>query len=126
MAIDKSERVDFVEYMTVYPSLTEGQYVFLMVAITDKKNRVLIYAPMVKVGPHSIEAIDQNDYEGDWRRPLSEICRRKYCKFMAEFFSINSTDNSEEFFKVLVLDGNTKPKIRREEIERLFGCKIDG
>jgi hypothetical protein len=50
MAVDYTESIKDIEFINVFPSMGGGDHVFLMTAITDKGNRVLVYAPMVKVG----------------------------------------------------------------------------
>jgi hypothetical protein len=50
MAIDYSENIKDIEFINVFPSMGSSGHVFLMTAITDKGNRVLVYAPMIKVG----------------------------------------------------------------------------
>ena len=126
MAIDITESIDIVEYMNMYPSMTGGGHVFIMTAITNKGNRVLIYAPMVTISSHSIESSASDEYDAEWRRTLDEIRHRRYCKFFSEFFAVKSTDGCSEYFKVIYLDGVHKPTVRKEEIEKMFGCKIDG
>ena len=124
MAIDYIERIDKIEFVNMFPSMSGGDHVFLMTAITDKGNRVLIYAPMVKVGDYQINS--GADYECDWYTSLYDIVHRRYCQFVTDIFAVKNTNNHDEFFKVFYLDGNFKQKIKREEIEKLFGCEIDG
>jgi hypothetical protein len=34
--------------------------------------------------------------------------------------------DKETFFNFIALDKQPKPTVKKEEIEKLFGCKIDG
>ena len=124
MAIDYNERIDKIEFVNMFPSMNGGDHVFLMTAITDKGNRVLIYAPMVKVGDYQVNS--GIDYECDWYTSLYDIVHRRYCQFITDVFAVKAYDNCIEFFKVFYLDGDFKRKIKKEEIEKLFGCEIDG
>lgn len=124
MAVDYSERIKDIEFINVFPSISHVEHVFLMTAITDKDHRVLVYAPLVKVGDYEIAS--GYDYDADWRTSLYNIAHRRYCKFMADLFAVESLNKNGEFFKIIYLDGDFKQKIKKEEIEKLFGCEIDG
>ena len=124
MAVDFSERIKDIEFINMFPSMNSSGHVFLMTAITDKGNRVLVYAPMVRLSEANIESYYEE--EGDWHRSLREISRRRHCKFMTEMFAVKSTDGCSEYFKIIYLDGTFTKHIKKEEIEKLFGCEIDG
>ena len=124
MAVDYSERIESIEFINMFPSMNSGGHVFLMTAITDKGNRVLVYAPMVKLGGADIQSYTESEY--DWRCTLRDISLRRHCKFMTEMFAVKSTNGGSEFFKIVYLDGVFTKHIKKEEIEKLFGCEIDG
>ena len=124
MAVDYSERIDKIEFINMFPSMNNSGHVFIMTAITDKGNRVLIYARMVMLSEADIHSYTDDDYE--WRCTLREISLRRHCKFMTEMFAVNSTNGGSEFFKVVYLDGPFTKHIKKEDIEKLFGCEIDG
>ena len=124
MAIDYSETIDKIEFVNIFPSLNSNDHVFLMTAITNKGNRVLVYAPMVKVGDYQINS--GAEYDCDWRTSLYDITHRRYCQFITDIFAVKNANNQGEFFKVFYLDGNFKQKIKKEDIEKMFGCEIDG
>ena len=124
MAVDYSERIKDIEFINMFPSMNSSGHVFLMTAITDKGNRVLLYAPMVKLSEADIYSYADSDY--DWYCTLREISLRRHCKFMTEMFAVKSTNGGSEFFKIVYLDGVFTKHIKKEEIEKLFGCEIDG
>ena len=124
MAIDYNERIKDIEFINVFPSMSHLGHVFIMTAITDKEHRVLIYAPLVRVGNH--EVVSGYNEDADWRTSLQNIVHRRYCKFITDLFVVESTNNTPEYFKVIYLDGDFKQKVKKEEIERMFGCEIDG
>ena len=124
MTVDYSESIKDIEFINMFPSMNSTGHVFLMTAITDKGNRVLVYAPMVKLGEARIDSYTENDY--DWYRPLREIATRRHCSFMTEMFAVKSINGGSEFFKIVYLDGVFTKHIKKEEIEKLFGCEIDG
>lgn len=124
MAVDYSERIKDIEFINMFPSMNNGGHVFLMTAITDKGNRILVYAPMVKLGDADIQSYTENEY--DWRCTLRDISLRRHCKFMTEMFAVKSTNGGSEFFKIIYLDGTFTKHIKKEEIEKMFGCEIDG
>jgi hypothetical protein len=95
-----------------------------MTAITDKDHRVLVYAPLIRVGNY--EVVSGYDQDADWHTSLHNIVHRRYCKFITDLFVVESINNTPEYFKVIYLDGNFKQKIKKEEIEKIFGCEIDG
>lgn len=124
MAVDFTETIKDIEFINMFPSMKSSGHVFLMTAITDKGNRVLIYAPMVKLGDAQINSYSASDY--DWHCTLREISLRRHCQFMTEMFAIQSTNGESEFFKIVYLDGVFTKHIKKEEIEKVFGCVIDG
>jgi hypothetical protein len=124
MAIDYNENIKDIEFINVFPSASHVGHVFLMTAITDKGHRVLVYAPLVRVGDSEITS--GYDTEADWYTSLYNIVHRRYCKFITDLFAVENLNKNGEFFKVIYLDGNFKQKIKKEEIEKMFGCEIDG
>lgn len=124
MAIDYSENIKDIEFINVFPSMTGGGHVFLMTAITDKGNRVLVYAPMVKVGDYQINSGIEDGY--DWHTSLHNITHRRYCQIITDMFMVKGVGGHDEYFKVIYLDGDFKQKIKKEAIEKMFGCEIDG
>ena len=124
MTVDYSENIKDIEFINVFPSMSHAGHVFLMTAITDKGRRVLVYAPLVKVG--DFEITSGYDSDADWRTSLYNIVRRRYCKFITDLFAVESVNKNGEFFKIIYLDGVFTKHIKKEEIEKLFGCEIDG
>lgn len=124
MAIDYTENIKDIEFINMFPSMDGSGHVFLMTAITNKGNRVLVYAPMVKVGNYQISF--GIDCDCDWYTSLYNITHRRYCQMITDMFVVKSIDGRDEFFKIIYLDGNFKQKIKKEEIEKIFGCEIDG
>ena len=124
MAIDYSESIKDIEFINVFPSMSGGDHVFLMTAITDKGSRVLVYAPVIKVGNYQINS--GIDCDCDWRTSLYNITHRRYCQMITDMFAVKGVGGHDEYFKVIYLDGNFKQKIKKEEIEKMFGCEIDG
>ena len=124
MAIDYSENIKDIEFINIFPSMNSSGHVFLMTAITDKGNRVLVYAPMIKVGDYQINSGAESDC--DWHTSLYNITHRRYCQMITDLFVVKGIGGHDEFFKVIYLDGNFKQKIKKEEIEKMFGCEIDG
>lgn len=124
MAIDYSENIKDIEFINVFPSMSHTGHVFLMTAITDKEHRVLVYAPLVRVGDSEI--VSGYDGDADWHTSLYNIAHRRYCKFITDLFAVENINKKGEFFKIIYLDGIFTQKIKREEIEKMFGCEIDG
>ena len=124
MAIDFNERIKDIEFINVFPSMSHAGHVFLMTAITDKGHRVLVYAPLIKVGDFEVES--GYDSDADWHTSLYNIVNRRYCKFITDVFVVENANKHDEFFKIVYLDGVFTKHIKKEEIEKLFGCEIDG
>jgi hypothetical protein len=124
MAIDYSENIKDIEFINVFPSMNHVGHVFLMTAITDKGHRVLVYAPLVRVGDY--EVASGYDADADWRTSLDTIVHRRYCQMITDLFVVESVNKEKEYFKVIYLDGDFKQKVKKEDIERIFGCEING
>ncbi len=128
------ERIQRTELINVFPSSTSnGDHVFIMTAITDLGNRVLIYAPLVKLDERSIKTEEQFEpfefYNDVCKLHLYDIARSRFLKFFADMYAVKEA-SGEFFFKVFYLDQFDgifeKPKIDKQEIEKLFGCEVNG
>lgn len=124
MVIDYTESIKDIEFINVFPSINHVGHVFLMTAITDKERRVLVYAPLVRVG--DFEIASGYDADADWYTSLYNIVHRRYCKFITDLFVVENINKKGEFFKIIYLDGDFTQKVKKEEIEKIFGCEIDG
>ena len=128
------ERIQRTELINIFPSsASNGDHVFIMTAITDLGNRVLIYAPLVKLDEKSIKTEDLSGwfdcYNDICKSSLYQLARSRFIKFFADMYAVKET-SGEFFFKVFYLDQFDgifeKPKIDKQEIEKLFGCEVNG
>jgi hypothetical protein len=112
-----------IEYMVVYPNGRPDEKVLLIVA-KEKGERWLIYAPRVIQRTLEMEQdlTAQEIYDGKGRR-------------IAEYHSVREVILNNEmyvladettYFNVISLDKQHKPTVKKEEVEKLFGCHING
>ncbi len=112
-----------IEYMAVYPNGRPEEKVLLIVA-TEMGERWLIYAP--RVIQHALE-VEQDlsareIYDGRGRK-LAEYSSAREIILNNELYVLA---DEKTFFNVVSLDRLHKPTIKKEEIEKLFGCEING
>lgn len=129
MTFTETDFLKEVEFLTLYPN-KEGSRTLLATATTTEGYRVLLYAPSV-----SLPVMEVNNYQEyetcyDARNiPISSIPSMKTLKIENTVYSMKSRHNECEtwYIKVIRLDGpQSKPLVKKEEVEKLFGCRIDG
>ena len=129
MAFMKNDYLKKVEFLTLYPN-EEGDKTLLATAITTEGYRVLLYAPSVSTP--TIELASQEEYEEyyDARNiPVGKLPIMRTLKIENTAYLMKNYHNEGEtwYIKVVYLDGpQSKPTVKREEVEKLFGCQIDG
>lgn len=129
MAMNFNEAIVDIEFINIFPSKNSEEFVFLLTAITDENNRVLVYAPMVRV-ENTIEMLEDQDWDLDFTKrhiPLSALVQSRTCRFLTDVYAVKeSRSNNHNFFKIIYLDDDFHLVIRKKDIEKLFGCVIDG
>lgn len=112
-----------IEFMNIYPSSRNNEYVFIAIVITDSGDRLMMYAPMCKIDEMSLSAED-NSYFDYWNN--CQIRERKLT-FGGEIFALKEGAGQDTFFTIYNLDQiGKKPTVSKEDVEKMFGCKIDG
>ena len=129
MAFMKTDYLKKVEFLTLYPN-EEGEKTLLVTAVTAEGYRVLLYAPSVSTP--TIELDSRQEYEKcyDARNiPITKLPGMRTLKIENTVYIMKNCHNECEtwYIKVVYLDGpQSKPTVKREEVEKLFGCQIDG
>lgn len=124
----KTDYLKKIEFLTLYPN-EEGDKTLLATAITAEGYRVLLYAPSVSTP--TIELASREEYEKyyDARNiPVGKLPIMRTLKIENTAYLMKNCHNEGEtwYIKVVYLDGpQSKPTIKREEVEKLFGCKIE-
>lgn len=127
--IGQEDYIKEIEFFTTYPNTTGGR-VLLATFTSMQGYRGLIYAPQVSKINLSLEP--QNNFEDyiDARNiPILHISKMKNVKIEGIAYASHDKyhENEDWFFKVIYLDGPmSKPSISKKDIEKLFGCEIDG
>ena len=129
MAFMKTDYLKEVEFLTLYPN-EEGDKTLLATAITTEGYRVLLYAPSVSTP--TIELDSRQEYEKcyDARNiPITKLPGMRTIKIDNTVYIMKNCHNECEtwYINVVYLDGpQSKPTVKREEVEKLFGCQIAG
>ena len=129
MAFMKTDYLKKVEFLTLYPN-EEGEKTLLATAVTAEGYHVLLYAPSVSTP--TIELDSRQEYEEcyDARNiPITKLPGMRTLKIENTVYIMKNCHNECEtwYIKVVYLDGpQSKPTVKREEVEKLFGCQIDG
>ena len=129
MAFTKTDYLKEVEFLTLYPN-EEGDKTLLATAITTEGHRVLLYAPSVSSPNMSMDSCQEYEEYYDARNiPIMKLPGMRTLKIenTAYFMKNRHNENESWFIKVVYLDGpQSKPLVKKEEVEKLFGCQIDG
>ena len=114
-----------IEYMATYPAIDgkENEKV-LMVVLNTTEGRWLLYAPRVIQREMDLEiSSGYEEIRGLHNVVLNLI---PFGREMVINNSLYVLTDKETFFNLIALDKQPKPTVKKEEIEKLFGCKIDG
>ena len=114
-----------VEFMTTYPVVggRANERVLMVVLNTAESGRWLVYAP--KVIQHEMEVeistgfMEQRDYRNIL---LDQI---PYSREMIINNNLYVLSDKEAFINLIALDSQHKRTVKKEEIEKLFGCSIE-
>ena len=115
-----------VEYMTTYPVVggNANERVLMVVINTAEDGRWLLYSPSVIQREMNVEVShDYQDYR-DFRG--NTILRRTIGREVVISNELYVLSNDDVAFKLIGLDNQQKRIVKKEEIEKLFGCTIDG
>lgn len=129
MAFMKTDYLKKIEFLILYPN-EEGDKTLLATAITTEGYRVLLYAPSVSTP--TMELNNQQEYEElyDARNiPIMKLPSMRTLKIENTAYLMQNRHNECEtwYIKVIYLDGpQSKSLVKKEEVEKLFGCVIDG
>ncbi len=126
VTMNKQEFIEEIEFFTSYPN-KEGSRTILVVALTSENHRVLCYIPTASLINLSLEEV-----VSDWDIkyvPISSLPQQKKLFIGGQIYANgdNTHNGGQWFIKVIPLDGPINPiEVNREDIEKLFGCKING
>lgn len=112
-----------IEYMAVYPNGRPDEKVLLIIA-KEKGERWLIYAPRVIQRTLEMEQdlSAREIYDGKGRL-IAEYCSVREIILNNEVYVLA---DETTYFNAIPLDKQHKPTVKKEEVEKLFGCQIDG
>lgn len=130
MNIDMNQtiRPGDIEYMTAYPKVggRPEEKVLLAIGRTIEGYRYLIYAPTVILKNSEWEQdISYTEYYGGKHNTLlGSIPTSKKITLNNELYVL--PNDNDTFFNLIFLDKQPAPHIKKGDIEKLFGCVIDG
>ena len=115
-----------VEFMTTYPVVggRANERALMVVLNTAENGRWLLYSPSVMQREMNVESSygyqDYRDFRGN------TILRRTLGREIIISNELYVLSNDDVAFKLIALDSQQKRTVKKEEIEKLFGCTIDG
>ena len=112
-----------IEYMATYPNGRPDEKVLLIV-VTEGMERWLIYTPRAIHYSSNFERdlSAREIYDGHGRK-LAEYSSVREMILSNELYIL---PEKETCFTIIPLDKPLKPIVKKEEVEKLFGCQIDG
>lgn len=117
-----------IEFMTTYPTVggRPEEKTLLMIARDNELGRVLVYAPRVI---HKNIAMEQECCRKEYRTHndivLGEYITNRSLTINGELWVLPEDDKGT-FFSIHTLDKSPARHVKKEEIEKLFDCVIDG
>lgn len=117
-----------IEFMTTYPRMggRPDEKVLLIIGRTHEGYRYLIYAPRVvqkEVGTEWQQ--DSLDYRDGRGTVLGSITTSRTMIINNELYVLPD-DSNDTFFNLIFLDKQPAQHVKKGDIEKLFGCVIDG
>lgn len=126
MDMNQTIRPRDIEYMTTYPKMGgfAEEKVLIIIGRTIEGERYLIYAPSVTQREVGIEQhFDSQEFRNHRGVVLGEITTSRSLTINNELYVLSDNDT---FFHFIFLDKQPAPRIKKGDIEKLFGCVIDG
>lgn len=130
MNIDMNQpiRPGDIEYMTTYPKVggRPEEKVLFIIGRTVEGYRYLIYAPTVILANTEMEQdIGYTEYYGGKHNTLlGSIPTSRKITLNNEMYVLPSDNGT--FFNFIFLDEEPAHHVKKGDIEKLFGCVIDG
>ena len=126
--MNQSIRPGDIEYMTTYPKMggRPEERVLLVVGRTVEGYRYLIYAPTVILKNTEVEQdVSYTEYYGGKHNTLlGSIPTSRSITLNNEMYVLPNDNNT--FFNFIFLDKQPAQHVKKGDIEKLFGCVIDG
>ena len=130
MSIDMNQsiRPGDIEYMTTYPKMGGRleEKVLFVVGRTVEGYRYLVYAPTVVL--RNVEMEQDTSYTeyygGKHNTLLGSIPTSRKITLNNEMYVL--PNDNDTFFNLIFLDKQPALHIKKGDIEKLFGCVIDG
>ena len=126
--MNQSIRPNDIEYMTAYPKMggRPEEKVLLVVGRTVEGYRYLVYAPTVILKNTEMEQdIGYTEYYGGKHNTiLGSIPTSRKITLNNEMYVL--PNDNETFFNLIFLDKQPALHVKKGDIEKLFGCVIDG
>lgn len=126
--MNQSIRPSDIEYMTTYPKMggRPEEKVLLVVGRTVEGYRYLVYAPTVIL--RNMEMEQDNGYTeyygGKHNTLLGSIPTSRKITLNNEMYVL--PNDNDTFFNLIFLDKQPAQHVKKGDIEKLFGCVIDG
>ena len=126
--MNQSIRPSDIEYMTTYPKMggRPEERVLLVVGRTVEGYRYLVYAPTVILNNTEIEQdVGYTEfYGGKHNTLLGSIPTSRRITLNNEMYVL--PNDNDTFFNLIFLDKQPAQHVKKGDIEKLFGCVIDG
>ena len=126
--MNQSIRPSDIEYMTTYPKMggRPEEKVLLVIGKTAEGYRYLIYAPTVILRSMEMEQdISYTElYGGKHNTALISIPTSRKITLNNEMYVL--PNDNDTFFNLIFLDKQPAQHVKKGDIEKLFGCVIDG
>ena len=115
-----------IEFMTTYPAVggREKEKVLMVVLNTKENGRWLLYSPSVIQRDIEVESsYNYRDYRDCYGNTLFRDISNREVIISNELYVLG---DDKAAFNLVSLDSQQKRIVKKEEIEKLFGCTIDG
>lgn len=117
---EQNDIIENVENILIFPNKEDKKFTAIIIAILESKERILIWSN--SVSPVTIMELTTNDIYQPYLPTEHTIYRSRQVRLINDIMS----NEEGEFFHIINLS-NPKPRnVSKQEIEKLFGVKVNG
>lgn len=117
---EQNDIIENVENILIFPNKEDKNFTAIIIATLENKERILIWSN--SVSPVTIMELTTNDIYQPYLPMEHTIYRSRQVRLINDIMS----NEGGEFFHIINLS-NPKPRnVNKEEIEKLFGVKVNG
>ena len=118
--IEQNNIIENVENILIFPNKEDKKSTAIIIATLENKERILIWSN--SVSPITIMELTTNDIYQPYLPKEHTLYRSRQVRLINDIMS----NEEGEFFHIINLSKHGIREVNKQEIEKLFGVKING